>query len=384
MIRCGMYLRLSREDGEGESDSIQNQRLLIQQYVKQQPDMTVIGEWVDDGWSGSRFDRPGFQKMMEAVSNGQMDCILVKDLSRLGREYIQTGQYLQEIFPKLGVRFIAIMDHYDSWKTEFMEQSLLMPVLNLMNDAYCRDISQKVRWQQQTKRQLGEYIGAFAVYGYQKDQSNPHLLVIDEEVEEVIRCIYWLRLSGMAAENIAKRLNGRRIPCPREYKRQQGSRFCSGFDQEQVQSEWSPLAVRRILHNEMYTGKMIQGKDKKISYKLKQRRKLSKEEWICVDHKVPVLIPAWLFQRLERWEKQRIHCRRGEVFCPLGAGVVSGLEQKGIVPNDLLQYLYQKYLHEKNLPERWMCQLFFSLFFQKIEIIPEEKRILLHTIWREE
>lgn len=321
MIRCGIYLRLSREDGMEESNSIQNQRLLIRQYIRQYPDMILAGEWVDDGWSGSRFDRPGFQKMMQAVLEEQIDCILVKDLSRLGREYIQTGRYLQEIFPKLGIRFIAITDHYDSMRTEFMEQSLLMPVLNLMNDAYCRDISQKVRWQQQTKRQMGEYIGAFAVYGYQKQEDDIHHLVIDNKVVEIIWGIYRLRLSGMAAENIAEGLNRQQIPCPREYKRQQGSKFRSGFDRDEA-AKWSPLAVRRILHNKMYTGVMIQGKEKKISYKLNARKKLPEEEWVCVDHMVPVLIPRWIYERVRKLEKQNIRSARGKRFCNLWSGLL--------------------------------------------------------------
>ena len=388
MIRCGRYLRLSREDGQEESNSIQNQRQLLEQYLLEHPDMCFAGEWVDDGWSGSSFERPGFQNLLQAAFAGEIDCILVKDLSRLGREYIQTGYYLQEVFPKLGIRFIAVADHYDSARAEFMEQSLMVPVLNLMNDAYCRDISQKVRWQQRTKRSLGEYIGAFAVYGYEKDKEDVHRLVVDRQVQQIIRSIYFLRLSGMSPEKIAERLNLFGIPSPREYKKKQGSRFQSGFDRDSP-AAWSALAVRRILHNEMYTGLMIQGKDTKISYKLKERVKLPREEWNCVKGAVPVLIPEWLFQCVKRVEEKRCHCHKGEVFCDVWSGMLTGdgakyLVQKKQIEEAIVCFLYAG-IYPGILPdqERWLRRLFLVLFFQQIEIKERDKSILLHAAWRE-
>ncbi len=321
MLRCGMYLRISREDGGRESDSIQNQRRLITQFLERQPEMELAGEWVDDGWSGSRFDRPGFRQMMQAAARGEIGCILVKDLSRLGREYIQTGYYLREILPELGIRLIAIADHYDSSHMEWMEQSLLVPVLNLMNDAYCRDISGKVRWQQKAKREAGEYIGAFAVYGYRKSEENIHRLVVDEGVRDVIVAIYLLRLSGMAAENIARSLNRMKIPPPGKYKRMQGSRYISGFDTEGRAEIWSALSVRRILQNEMYTGVLMQGKDRKISYKLPLRQSLPKREWVRTEKGVPAVIPAWIYQRVCSLGEMRLRCRKGRVFCGLWDGI---------------------------------------------------------------
>lgn len=378
MIRCGCYLRISREDGDGESNSIQNQRLLIQQYIQQYPEMAMVGEWSDDGWSGSRFDRPGFQDMMRAVFRLELDCILVKDLSRLGREYIQTGYYLQKIFPEYGVRFIAIADHYDSSQTEFMEESLLVPVLNLLNDAYCRDISQKVRWQQRTKRQSGQYIGAFAAYGYRKSQEDIHQLETDENVKEIIQGIFLLRLSGMTAEKIAGRLNFWNIPSPREYKRLQGSSFISGFDREET-ALWSPLAVRRILHNQMYTGVLIQGKDEKISYKLTIRRKIPKEQWVCVEERVPVIVPKWIYERVRALEGQKIRCKKGRIYCDIWSGVlIEEWEDKDI----LLEFLFSCFGKESVPKEKWMCRLFLVIYFQRISIDTAEKKIYLDSVCR--
>lgn len=385
MIRCGIYLRLSREDGAEESNSIQNQRVILHQYLDEDPDMLLAGEWVDDGWSGSTFDRPGFQQMMCAVYRGELDCILVKDLSRLGRDYIQTGRLLQEIFPEQGIRFISVADHYDSRNTEFMEQSLMMPVLNLMNDAYCRDISQKVRWQQKIKRQQGDYIGAFAVYGYQKDAGNKHRLVVDEKVKAVVQSIYWLYLSGMSAEHIADSLDKRGILCPREYKRQQDSHFRCGFDTEEM-AHWSALAVRRILQNQMYTGMMVQGKDRKLSYKLDIRRKLPPEEWVCVEGAVPVLIPDWVFQRAAKLRQQHIRCSRGKIFCDIwaGMGTASFLEvcRGSWGAGKLLSFLFEKLLGEEPPAQEWLCRFFLVSYFWSMRYVPERKQIILCTVYR--
>ncbi len=324
MIRCGAYLRLSREEeGEGESNSIQAQRIIIHQYVKEQAEMELIGEWVDDGYSGSNFARPGFQAMLHQVLLGGLDCILVKDLSRFGREYIETGRYLQQVFPRLGIRFVAVADHYDSQNTEFMEQALLLPVMNLLNDAYCRDISQKVRSQQRMKRGMGEYIGAFAGYGYRKSREDLHWLERDEEAAAVVKAIYFLRLSGLSPEKISLLLNYRGIPSPRGYKSQNGSRYITGFSREEF-PPWSPMAVRRILQNPMYTGVMIQGKREKISYKLPDRRPVPQEEWAWVEGGVPALVPDWLFRRLELLQERHIHCKRGHWFCRLWDGIAEG------------------------------------------------------------
>ena len=158
MIKVAAYLRLSREDGDKiESDSITNQRSLIQNYIENRSDMILVDEFVDDGISGTTFERPSFLKMVEAAKKKQFDCIVVKDLSRLGRNYIETGRYLERIFPTLGVRFIAVLDNYDSSKNDESGQ-LLIAFKNIFNDAYCRDISMKIRSSLDNKRKNGEFI----------------------------------------------------------------------------------------------------------------------------------------------------------------------------------------------------------------------------------
>ena len=180
-MKCGIYLRISKEEAgsTSESNSISGQRLIIKQYMECHSELEFVSEWCDDGYSGISFERPGIQNAINAAINGEIECLIVKDLSRFGRDYIQTGRYLNYVFPQMHIRFIAVCDNYDSLKGCFLEDALMMPVLNIVNDAYCKDISRKVKSQQHAKRKNGDYIGAFAVYGYKKDCMNHNRLIPD-------------------------------------------------------------------------------------------------------------------------------------------------------------------------------------------------------------
>jgi len=299
MIRCGSYLRISKEDREeGESNSLQNQRKLIQMYLNSHQELMLCREWVDDGVSGSHFNRTGVRKLFEAVERREIDCVLVKDLSRFGREYIDTGYYLQEYFPRHQVRFIAVCDGYDSMEAGFMEQNLLIPILNILNDSYCQDISKKVRLQQMIKRKEGAYIGAFCVYGYQKDAADKNHLLVDKEAAEVVKKIFALRLQGMSPEKISAWLNEKGIPSPYEHKRLCSSAYVSGFAKGE-KSLWHPGAVRRILQNEMYTGVMVQGKRRKVNYKLSLRENVPSGEWVRVEGMQEPIVPREVFERAQ-------------------------------------------------------------------------------------
>lgn len=204
-----LYLRLSHEDGDkAESDSIANQRELLMDYLSSHPEIRLHEVRTDDGYSGVNYDRPGFIQMMEAVKAGEINCIIVKDFSRLGRNFIETGKYIEKIFPFMGVRFISVNDDYDSARPRTSSDNLIVPVKNLMNDAYCRDISIKIRSHLDIKRRKGQCIAPFAVYGYQKDEENKNHLVIDEEPAAVVREIFKKKLEGYSAQAIADWLNG--------------------------------------------------------------------------------------------------------------------------------------------------------------------------------
>ena len=216
------YLRLSyTENHENESDSIANQKKLIEDYLKGHPDIELVSEKVDDGYSGILFDRPAFQEMMQDITDGKVNCVIVKDLSRLGREYIETGRYLRRIFPAYGVRFIAINDNIDT-AHEHAGDDLNISMKNLINDAYCHDISVKTRSALEVKRKKGDYVGACPVYGYRKSEENRNQLVVDEYAARVVRDIFRAKIDGRSAKRIADELNALGVLSPLAYKISRG------------------------------------------------------------------------------------------------------------------------------------------------------------------
>ncbi len=281
--KVGIYLRLSREDGDKvESDSIRNQRELLMNFIGKNKLMKYVGEYVDDGYSGTNYNRPNFQRMLGDAQKGRINCLLIKDLSRLGRNYIETGRYLERIFPSIGLRVIAVNDNYDSTDNSSDENQIIVPFKNLINDAYCRDISIKIRSHFDVKRRNGQFIGSFAGYGYMKDPSNKNKLVIDDYAAEVVLQIFNMRLSGMGPIHIAEKLDEMGVQPPYEYKRKCGLNFNSGFRSDES-AKWSVETVIRILKNEMYTGTMVQGKSRKINYKVKKSMPIDKDDWITVE-----------------------------------------------------------------------------------------------------
>lgn len=282
-ILAADYLRLSSDDGDrAESDSIRNQRSLIQDFVNRHSDIALVEEYVDDGYSGANFERPAFQRMMEDVRNHKVNCIIVKDLSRLGRDYIETGRYIEKIFPVLGVRFIAINDHYDSADTKNDADQIIVPFKNLINDAYCRDISMKIRSQLEIKRKNGQFTGSYAGYGYAKDPKDKNHLVIDEYAAEIVRFVFNLKMDGYSADRIAVKLNEMDVLTPMEYKRSCGFNYNCGF-RSYKKAKWGASSVLRILKNELYVGTMVQGKTRKINYKVKACREIEPENWVKVE-----------------------------------------------------------------------------------------------------
>lgn len=279
-----MYLRLSREDGDkAESDSIANQRDLISAFLEKHPEITLNTVRIDDGYTGVNFDRPAFRTMMEAVKEKKINCIIVKDFSRLGRNFIETGKYIEKIFPFMGVRFLSINDDYDSAKPRTASDNLIVPVKNLMNDAYCRDISIKIRSQLDIKRRKGQCIAPFSVFGYLKDPENKNRLIVDEFAADVVRDIFKLKLDGYSAQFIAGRFNSEGVLSPMEYKRLLGSTYQTPFKRNE-KAEWTATAVLRILNNPVYIGTLVQGKRSTPNYKVKKLFAVPKEQWICVEN----------------------------------------------------------------------------------------------------
>lgn len=318
------YLRLSREEEDkAESDSISNQRDLITDYVKSMPEIRLCSERIDDGVSGVDFNRPAFNLMMEDVKAGRINCIIVKDLSRFGRNYIEAGRYIERIFPLLGVRFIAINDGYDSAKKRTQSDEIIIPFKNLINDAYCRDISVKIRSQLNIKRKKGEFIGAFAAYGYLKSEENKNQLVIDPYAAKIVQDIFAWKLDGLSQQGIADRLNKISEPSPMEYKRLIGLNFATSF-QVNSKAKWTAVAIGRILKNPIYAGHLVQGKESTPNYKIKRRFMKPEEQWVRVENTHEPIILQEVFDTINRVlaqdtriapDEERVYLFSGLIYC---------------------------------------------------------------------
>ena len=327
-FKVAIYLRLSKEDDDlscssgskNESNSISNQRKLIYDFMKSHPGLELYDEYKDDGKSGSNFDRAEFQRMMKDIEEGKVNCVIVKDQSRFGRDYIDVGKYKEKIFPKLGVRFITINEGYDSLSATSSDD-LAFTINSFVYDFYIRDISTKIRTNLTAKKQNGEYAGAFVAYGYVKDSDDKSKLVVDPFAADVVRDIFRWKIEGLSPQNIAIRLNKLGIPSPAEYKRLSGSNYKTNF-QTSSKAIWSHVSVRRILKNEIYLGVMIQGKRTTPNYKTKTVVAKEESEWLRVEGTHEAIISARDFELVQELLKDDTHCRSGDITVPVYAGRV--------------------------------------------------------------
>lgn len=296
---CASYSRLSQDDGDKEeSNSIVNQKALIRDFMSEHQELQLVEEYADDGFSGVNFERPDFKRMMQDVKSQRINCIIVKDLSRFGRNYIETGKYLEQVFPFLGVRFIAINDSIDTSRAQSDAEQFVLPFKNLFNDSYCKDISTKVRSQLAIKRKNGDFVGSFASYGYVKDPGNHNQLIIDPEAAEVVRSIFTWKIQGLSAERISDKLNSLGVLCPMEYKRLHGMKVSTNF-RTNDKAKWSPVSVLRILKNELYVGVTTQGKTTTPSYKIKRLVEKPESEWDRVEGTHEAIISQDVFDAVQ-------------------------------------------------------------------------------------
>ena len=317
-----LYARLSNEDGDkAESNSITSQKEMIREYVLKHTDMVIVREYTDDGFSGVSFDRPGFKEMMEDIKNKKINCVICKDLSRFGRNYVDSGRYIEKIFPFMGVRFIAINDNYDSNGEKSQQDSLIIPFKNLINDAYCRDISVKIRSQLDIKRKMGDFIGAFTAYGYKKDSENKNKLIIDEEAAHIVEYIFTQRIDGMCNSKIAEKLNSLGVPCPMEYKRKNGMKYHTGF-RTNDRAYWTPVSVARILTNEIYIGTLCQHKRGTPNHKIKQAFDYDKNDWIIVENNHEPIIDKKDFETVQLLLERDVRTAPKSDNVPLFSGFV--------------------------------------------------------------
>lgn len=312
--KAALYMRLSRDDdGAAESVSITTQRKMLRSYAADNGYL-VFDEYVDDGWSGTNFDRPDFKRMIADIEAKKINLVITKDLSRLGRDYITTGQYTEIYFPSKGVRYIAINDGYDS-DSPYTD---IAPFKNVINEMYARDTSKKIRSAFTTKMRDGAYIAAFAPYGYQKDPADKNHLVVDTQSGEIVKQIFRLAANGALPIEIARTLNAQGTPSPAVHR----CMTHEGLDVNQYsqRQEWTSATITKMLRNVVYLGHTAQGKTTRVSFKSHLTVSNPRDEWIVVENTHEALVDAETFDLVRRRSASRT-CGKKGAFYNLFSGI---------------------------------------------------------------
>lgn len=312
IYRTAAYARLSVEDSKNQDcDTIENQLSLVRNYIEEKPYLIQTAEYIDNGVSGTRFDRPEFMRMVADMRAGKIDCIVVKDLSRLGRNYIETGDYLEKIFPFFGIRFIAVTDGYDSITSNAADDGLIVPLKNLINEAYAKDMSKKVSTAIDIKQRQGKFIGCRAAYGYMKSPEDKNQLIIDKEASPVVVRIFECKAAGMGNGAIARMLNEEGIASPMRYKYEKGLTK----NQRYAGSLWNDGTIATMIVNPVYIGDMEQGTQKEAMYMGIKKYKPQKSERIYVAGTHEPIISRELFDKVQELievRKQKVIASRGK------------------------------------------------------------------------
>ena len=340
---AALYIRLSKEDeSEGPSQSVQNQESLLREFV-QQHRLSVYDTYVDDGWSGTNFDRPGFQRMITDIEAKKVNMVITKDLSRLGRDYILTGHYMERYFPEHRVRYISLLDGIDTGVDSTAND--ITPFRAIMNDMYAKDISKKIKSVKRDKQRKGQFIGGKPVYGYKMHPTEKNKIVIDEEVAPIVRRIFALALSGMSCRNIAILLNQEGVPTPAAYANLPVAR------PGPYTGLWSSERISDMLQNETYIGNMVQGRSVKISYKSKKCLKQNPANWVIVEGTHEPLVDAETFRKVRMLVNSRRHTRsrtydfllKGLIFCHECGYPLAVLNRKNARGEDVLYFVCRTY-----------------------------------------
>ena len=340
---AALYIRLSKEDeSEGPSQSVQNQESLLREFV-QEHRLTVFDTYVDDGWSGTNFDRPSFQRMIADIEAKKVNMVITKDLSRLGRDYIMTGHYMERYFPEHRVRYISLLDGIDTGVDSTAND--ITPFRAIMNDMYAKDISKKIKSVKRDKQRKGEFIGGKPVYGYKMHPTEKNKIVIDEEVAPIVRRIFALALGGMSCRNIAVLLNREGIPTPATYANLPVAK------PGPYTGLWSSERISEMLQNETYIGNMVQGRSVKISYKSKKCLKQDPANWVVVEGTHEPLVDAESFRRVRMLLNSRKHTRsrtydfllKGLIFCHECGYPLAVINRKNTRGEDVLYFVCRTY-----------------------------------------
>ena len=338
-----LYIRLSKEDeNEGPSGSVTNQQSLLHAFVREHR-LDVYDTYIDDGWSGTSFDRPGFQRMLRDIEAGRVNMVITKDLSRLGRDYIMTGHYMERYFPEKRVRYISLLDGVDTG----IESSAndITPFRAIMNDMYAKDISKKIKSVKHDKQRKGEFIGGKPMYGYRMHPSEKNRIVIDEDAAPVVRRIFAMALAGTSCRQIAVRLNEEGVLSPAAYAGLTLS--CHG----PYSGQWSSERITAMLKNETYIGNMVQGRTARISYKTKKCLRRQPEQWVVVEHTHEPLIDPETFRKVQLMVNSRRNTRsrtydfllKGLIFCHECGYPLAVMNRRNAAGEDRLFFVCRTY-----------------------------------------
>ena len=321
-FNTAMYIRLSVEDGHGRSNSIENQQMILNDFVSDKPEFQIVDTYIDNGLTGTNFNRPNFQRMLSDIESGKVNCVIVKDLSRLGRNAIDTGFYIEQYFVQHKIRFISVNDNYDTADENGASNGIILPLKNMVNEAYALDIGKKIKAQAHQAMLDGEFIGARAPFGYKKAPDNCHKLIVDEETAPIVRQIFEWAASGTGINTITVQLNEMGAVTSSVYK-SQTSEVEKRYKKNQ---NWTTFTVISILENPVYTGDMVQGKSKTVEHKQQDARS---EEYIIVRNTHEAIVSRELFEKANRIRaavRKEYKCKpinaysenifKGLVFCP--------------------------------------------------------------------
>lgn len=301
--KTAVYVRLSIENSgkDDDGDSIENQTSICKEYIAEHPDLKLYDIYEDNGKKGTHFDRPEFQRMMEDVKGGKVQCILVKDLSRFGRDYIEAGQYLEKIFPFLGVRFISITDGYDSLTSDEAEGALMIPLKNMMNDVYAKDISRKIITSFRARQEKGEYLPAFPPYGYVKSKTRAYRYEVDEKVAPYVRMIFEWKAAGVSHSEICKRLNDMGAVTPAKRKVELGIWHAEKYKH----TIWHGRTIIDIMKNSTYTGELVYGRMPKSLYQGIKCHRAKPDEWRTIPDAHEAIISRELYDKVQEMFEAR-------------------------------------------------------------------------------
>ncbi len=314
--RAAIYVRLSVEDTRTRTDSIETQQMIIQEFLEDNREISVFDTYIDNGMTGTNFQRPAFQKMLDDIESGTVNCVIVKDLSRLGRNSIDTGYYIERYFPGKKVRFIAVNEDYDTEKEHNEQDALMIPLRNMINEAYSIDIGKKIKAQRRQAMKDGKFVGSRAPYGYLKSPDDCHQLIVDPVASKVVRQMFQWAAAGCAINAIVLKLNEAECLPPSLYK-ESINEFPDKVQHYRLSAgHWSTWSVRKILYSQVYVGDLVQGKSKIIDH---QQVKASEDEYTIVQNTHEAIISRELFEQAHQWldaAAQKAIAARKHTFTP--------------------------------------------------------------------